>query len=539
METTDELLPLDGMQVILADHSPPARSTLRDLISRLGAASVSHAGSAAEVLQQVKLRAPELIISDHQLDGERDGQQLLEELRQTRMIGYDTMFVMITGERSYQRVLAVAEFAPDDYLIKPFSAAQLFLRISAVVRKKRIFSPLHELIHAGKPEDALAASLQIRARHPEYGADALRQAVEIQIAQAHHLEAEAMLREAGSSGAAPWTGMSLARIRQAEGAPGDAVSILTGVIAQHPDYLGAKDLLAQIYEQQQKPAEALAVLEQGGAAARNNVSRLRHAADLAVQSGDHRKAATLYESLIARARNSALARTGDYVGLAASYVETGRHDQAGRVALLQQRAMKDAPGCELAGKMIDFQRCNSDRKLSGQERARAALDTLVDSYHENPDLLTPALEFDLLNACYQSGRAYDLAGIAQHLLARASLGERTREKVEAMLQQIEKEEGRSQPRSQPRSGPHGNPGSEAAGEPVIPLDQTLLQLTRLLTKGWDEPKGNACRASVVHWTTATPAAAMLPVAQELLYEVLVKYGMDANQRESNSQNATA
>ena len=36
------------------------------------------------------------------------------------------------GERSYQRVLAVAEFAPDDYLIKPFSAAQLFERISAV-----------------------------------------------------------------------------------------------------------------------------------------------------------------------------------------------------------------------------------------------------------------------------------------------------------------------------------------------------------------------------------------------------------------------
>ena len=265
METKDELLPLDGMQVILADHSPPARSALRDLVSGLGAAPVSHAGSAAEVLRQVKVRAPELIICDYQLDGERDGQQLLEELRLTRLIGYDTMFVMITGERSYQRVVAAAEFAPDDYLIKPFSAAQLFERISAVVRKKRIFSPVHELIHAGRQQDALVASLQIRGKHPEYSTDALRQSVEIQIAQAHHLEAEAALCEAGSLMAAPWTGMCLARIRQAEGAIDEAVSILAGVIAQHPDYLGAKDLLAQLYEQQQKPAEALAVLEQGGA----------------------------------------------------------------------------------------------------------------------------------------------------------------------------------------------------------------------------------------------------------------------------------
>ena len=531
METKDELLPLDGMQVILADHSPPARSALRDLVSGLGAAPVSHAGSAAEVLRQVKVRAPELIICDYQLDGERDGQQLLEELRLTRLIGYDTMFVMITGERSYQRVVAAAEFAPDDYLIKPFSAAQLFERISAVVRKKRIFSPVHELIHAGRQQDALVASLQIRGKHPEYSTDALRQSVEIQIAQAHHLEAEAALCEAGSLMAAPWTGMCLARIRQAEGAIDEAVSILAGVIAQHPDYLGAKDLLAQLYEQQQKPAEALAVLEQGGAAARSNVSRLRHAADLAVQSGDHKKAATLYESLIVRARNSTLARTGDYVSLAGAYVETGRHDQAERVAVLQQRAMKDAPDCELAGKMIDFQRCKSDRKLSGQERARVALDSLAASYHENPDLLSPALEFELLNACCQSGRAYDLAGIAQHLLSRETLGERTREKVEAMLQQIEKEEGRSQSR--------GKPGSQATAEPVLPLDQALLLLTRLLTKGWDEPKGNACRASVIHWTTATPAAAMLPVAQKLLYEALAKYGIDANQWELNPQDATA
>ena len=44
--------------------------------------------------------------------------------------------MVITGERSYHNVVSVAELAPDDYLIKPFTADQLQARLLKAVVKK-------------------------------------------------------------------------------------------------------------------------------------------------------------------------------------------------------------------------------------------------------------------------------------------------------------------------------------------------------------------------------------------------------------------
>ncbi|MBK7425122.1 MAG: response regulator [Propionivibrio sp.] len=79
-----------------------------------------NAGSSAEVLRQVKAYSFDIIFSDYQLEDGRDGQQLLEELRQKHLISLSTVFMVITAERAYHNVVSLAELAPDDYLIKPF-----------------------------------------------------------------------------------------------------------------------------------------------------------------------------------------------------------------------------------------------------------------------------------------------------------------------------------------------------------------------------------------------------------------------------------
>ena len=49
---------------------------------------------------------------------------------------------------------------------------------------------------------------------------------------------------------------------------------------------------------------------------------------------------------------------------------------------------------------------------------------------------------------------------------------------------------------------------------------------RLLSRGWDEAMGHACRASVAYWKQEVPDAPLLEAAQTRLAEVLRKYGMD-------------
>ena len=115
---------LTKKRVLIIDRHTQARDALRLMLGALGVTAVHGAGNSAEVLRQVKANRFDLVLSDFVLDDGRDGQQLLEELRHAHLIQLSTVYLIITSERSKTNVVALAELAPDDYLIKPFTAEQ-------------------------------------------------------------------------------------------------------------------------------------------------------------------------------------------------------------------------------------------------------------------------------------------------------------------------------------------------------------------------------------------------------------------------------
>jgi DNA-binding response OmpR family regulator len=119
------------------------------MLSSMGVTAVHNAGSSAEVLRQVKAHSFDIILSDYQLEDGRDGQQLLEELRQQHLVPLSTVFFIITSERAYHNVVSVAELAPDDYLIKPFTADELHGRLVRALYKKQFFAQLYEHLDNG------------------------------------------------------------------------------------------------------------------------------------------------------------------------------------------------------------------------------------------------------------------------------------------------------------------------------------------------------------------------------------------------------
>ncbi|MFN8916037.1 MAG: response regulator, partial [Burkholderiales bacterium] len=145
-ETTSNLSPLAGKRVLVADRNNVTRSVMRDTCYSLGAESVHYATSGQEVLRAVSQREVQVILCEYLLDEIRDGQQVLEELRAQKLIPLSTIFMMITAERAYKQVVAVAEFAPDDYLIKPFTTEQFRLRLVRANEKKRIFDHAYTLL---------------------------------------------------------------------------------------------------------------------------------------------------------------------------------------------------------------------------------------------------------------------------------------------------------------------------------------------------------------------------------------------------------
>lgn len=506
MFSSDTHAPLRGARVILADHHAHTRTALREMVSTLGATSIFNSGNAADVIRQVKARDIDVILCDYALDGMRDGQQLLEELRHDKLIPLATIFMMITGERAYKKVVSVAEFAPDDYLIKPFTANQLLERLTRVSAKKAAFAATYKLMEAGQLEQALAECRRVKATQPLYAADALRLMADLLISLKRNPEAEALLEEILARKVIPWAAMGLATVHYAEKRLAQAEGVLTDLSSQYPEYLGAHDLMARVKEEMGKPREALEVLEAAGAISSSNVARLRRSGELATAIGDHEKAGRLYARVVDRVRNSSMARAEDFVSLANAYMEQGREEDAQRVQADQRRSMRGAAGGELVSWLMDYQRYSRANTPEAREQANAALDAALQAHADMAEPLTAALEFDLFNACCQDNR-YDAAlAIGEALLARENLEERIAERVRAQVKAMEQNKQRA-----------------AA---IVPLNQVVAMTARLAARGWDEAMGQACKASVAYWSAEAPDAELLPQARERLAEVLRKYGMD-------------
>jgi len=102
------------------------------LLSALGADGyeVEASTTSAGALRAISRRAPDLVVLDVMLGGE-DGLDLLSEIRSDHAIPV----VLLTGRGGEgDRVLGL-RMGADDYVVKPFSAAELSARIHSILRR--------------------------------------------------------------------------------------------------------------------------------------------------------------------------------------------------------------------------------------------------------------------------------------------------------------------------------------------------------------------------------------------------------------------
>lgn len=147
----------EGMRALVVDDYPGMRSAFKNTLANFGMTRIDLATSAPEAIHRVKNSSYDIIVCDYNLGDGRDGQQLLEELRYRQLIGLNTAFVMVTAESLYEKVVSTAELAPDDYLIKPFSAEVLRSRLDVILQRKRAFAGIYRLFAEGELEEAMEA----------------------------------------------------------------------------------------------------------------------------------------------------------------------------------------------------------------------------------------------------------------------------------------------------------------------------------------------------------------------------------------------
>lgn len=322
---------LERKRALLIDRHPNARNSLRIMLSALGVTAVHNAGSSAEVLRQVKAHHFDIILSDYQLEDGRDGQQLLEELRQQHLVALTTVFIIITSERAYHNVVSVAELAPDDYLIKPFTADELHGRLIRALYKKHFFAQLYEQLDNGAFSEALTTCERLVSQESGFLFDALRLKGEILNALGRHAEAKAVYEQVLEQRVVPWAKMGLAMALRGQQQMTEALAVGESLVDDFPEFTAAYDFLAEVQEDMGQSAEAQETLQRAATISPNNSSRQRLVGDVAARNNDLPAAEKAYGKVLERRRGSSLKNIDDYTNLSRIMVERGHTEGAKKI----------------------------------------------------------------------------------------------------------------------------------------------------------------------------------------------------------------
>ncbi|WP_170285897.1 response regulator [Propionivibrio limicola] len=397
---------LPRLRVLLVDRHNSARHSLRIILSTLGITAIHNAGSSAEVIRQVKAFSFDVIFADYILDDGRDGQQLLEELRQKRMISLSTVYMVITAERAYRNVVSVAELAPDDYLIKPFTADQLQTRLLRALYKKRFFERVFAHLDNGAFTDALAACEALLGRDEQFYYDTLRFKGEILNSLGRYVEAQAVYQEVLEKAMVPWARMGLAIALRGQDELAEAELLGNALIEDFPEFLAAYDFVASVREEMGKLQEAQEVLQKAAEISPNNSLRQRMVGDFAVRNEDLDAAERAYGKVLERHRGSSLRAVDDYTNLTRVLLDKGRAEGARMVTQELRREWRGNAQGELAALVMDSLCCEQEgepaKAKQALEKALALHKTLQDS-PEKQDSLSQKISVDLAHACLAVG----------------------------------------------------------------------------------------------------------------------------------------
>ena len=396
---------LPRMRVLIVDRHASARNTLRMILSTLGITAVHNAASTTEVMRQVKAYSFEAIFADYHLDDGRDGQQLLEELRQQHLISLSTVYMVVTAERGYHNVVSVAELAPDDYLIKPFTADQLQSRLAKALYKKKYFERVFHHLDNGAFVDALAACEALIGKDDQFLYDTLRFKGEILNALGRYEEAKAVYQQVLDNAMVPWARMGLAISLRGLDALAEAETIGTSIIDDFPEYLAAYDFVANVREEMGKLAEAQETLQKASAISPNNSLRQRMVADIAVRNDDLDVAERAYSKVLERHRGSSLKIIDDYTNLTRVMLDRGHTDGARMVTQELRRDWRGNKQGELAALVMDSLCCNQEGEPAKAKLALEKALALHESIGDDPKakVLSQKIAVDLAHACLASG----------------------------------------------------------------------------------------------------------------------------------------
>lgn len=94
---------------LIIDDFQGMRTMLREFVRAMGVTKIDTASNGKEAIALLSEKKYDIVICDYNLGMGQNGQQILEEAKLRRYIGYSTIWVMVTAEKTMDMFMGAAE----------------------------------------------------------------------------------------------------------------------------------------------------------------------------------------------------------------------------------------------------------------------------------------------------------------------------------------------------------------------------------------------------------------------------------------------
>ncbi|MCC7079313.1 MAG: response regulator [Burkholderiales bacterium] len=428
---------LNRSRTLVVDDHPGMLASLSRALEACGIRSPHAVRSAREAVARLRNMRYDIVLADFDLGAGPDGQQLLEYCRNEHLLTPTAVFIMVTAERAYDRVMSAAELAPDDYLVKPFTEEALRLRLVRALERKKALAVIHELRALGRHADLLQACDRLIGAEPRFAFDLARTKGDALIALARYDEAQAVFEQVLQTRAIPWARLGVARALEGLRRYAEARSVLTELLADAPEYLAAYDELSRLHGRCDNDDDAKAVLQMALEVSPNAVHRHKAIGELALRVHDLETAEAAYGAVVRKSRHGFAPNPDDHLTLSRIYMDRSKYPQALDALAEAKRTFPGAAAVQASASAIESL---VHSKAESPRDARRALDEALAAAHSAGVALAQDITLDLAQACYMNKREAEGASLVQRLVSNNHEDSRLIEDVRRMYREIDREE---------------------------------------------------------------------------------------------------
>lgn len=272
---------LENLRVLIVDDQRSFQLMFKGILYSMGATNVAFAPTGEQALAKCFNADYDVLFVDYHLGTGKTGKQLLEDLREKKLLKPSSIFMIVTSENTVPMVMSAVELEPDDYLIKPFSQRVLRNRIAKIQQKKQQLKALYQAMHDDQPDQVIERCQKEISEAGRYQQFCKRVLAETLLNQQQLDAAEQVLSQNLQQHRSGWALVLQARICFSKQDYQGCLALCDEALENNRYFAEALDLKARCYMAQSSPEVALKAIQQAVEVAPHSIQRQYLVLDIA------------------------------------------------------------------------------------------------------------------------------------------------------------------------------------------------------------------------------------------------------------------